>query len=479
MLFIPLLKADAISRRVYARLDETVDRTNEAMDYAASASVFKAWSAGQAAVTDGKSQGNVRGQHGKVAAGVVSDIVFDDAACSIEFAIDVVDDGEWEKVIKGVYTGISPGGRAKRTKGPDGVTRYAMLSLNEISLVDVPCNPDATFTLLKADGMEEQVAFHPAAPAETSTELLKALSDAPTLRAFGAVVAPLSADALEKSLAVGGSFGPGVKASLFSADIRRALAASGEAMPDGSFPLTDQIDLEASLAAIEKAADAMGARAHLVSRAVALDLADVLPAEMLPAIAIALGTKVEKGLGDVSRLAGLLDSLTWLSTDVIYEAGAEMDGSPLPGRLAVWIGEGASILMAMAGEEASEAAARLQAAVALLPMPINTIQKSAGLHGDQMSVVLKMAGDLADTRDALTKAHGASSTLRAELDTLRARPAPGGIRLHAIGRSDDVGPTDSGSADPMSVINAMPDGMAKARAMTRFEMTGCAPAART
>lgn len=491
MLFFQLHKADAAARRVFARLDETVDRAGEAMDYARSAPLIKAWSDAQFAATGGKSWGNVRGQHGRVASGVVSVIAFDDTARTVEFAIDVIDDGEWEKVEKGVYTGISPGGSAVRFKDDAGNTRYAVKALDHIALVDVPCLPTATFTLLKADGSEEQIPFASAAAAQPDVDLFKALAGATTLRAYGALVAPLAADVLEKAL--GGVAAPGadVKASLFSAAMRREMAATGIALPDGSFPVSDQHDLEAGIAALEKAAGEFpDARAHLVARATALDLVDILPDGWAPA------STLEKGLGTVSRLAELLDALTWLSRSVVNEASEEADGSSLPGRLTVWLAQGAAILTDMATEETAEAIAMLQAAVAALPAVIvaevaedaagdaDDMEKSLSLGGEGVTLLVKMAGDLATSRDELSKANAVAATARAEaagmkseLARLRALPAPGGPQLRAIGRSEDVDPVVlPAKAAAMKQIEAMPPGISKAAALTRLAMSGALPA---
>lgn len=494
MLFFQLHKADAVARRVFARLDETVDRAGEAMDYARSAPLIKAWSDAQYAATAGKSRGNVRGQHGRIASGVVSDIVFDDTARTVEFAIDVVDDGEWEKIEKGVYTGISPGGSALRFKDEAGKTRYAVKALDHIALVDVPCLPTATFTLLKADGSEEQIPFAAHAAATPDADLIRALSGATTLRAFGALVAPLSAEALEKALGGTAALGSDVKASLFSAAQRREMAAAGLAMPDGSFPVSDQQDLEAGIAVLEKAAgDFPDARAHLVARATALDLVDILPDEWGAA------TALQKGLGTVSRLAELLDALTWLSKSVVYEASEEADGSSLPGRLTIWLAQGASILTDMATEETAEAVAMLQAAVAALPAVIvaevaedgagdagdaDDMEKSHALGGESLTLLVKMAGDLATSRDELSKAHAVAATARAEtagmkseLERLRALPAPGGPQLRAIGRTGDVDPVVlPAKAAAMKQIEAMPPGISKAAALTRLAMSGALPA---
>lgn len=157
-LFIPLSKADASQRLVYGHIDETPDRSGEVFDYASSRPHFLAWSNEARKATEGKSLGNIRAMHGLVAAGKVIDLSCDDARKRIEICAHIVDDGEWEKVEQGVYTGFSPGGRYLK-RWPDGeYTRYTAAP-SEISIVDLPCIPSAGFTMIKADGGEERVNF--------------------------------------------------------------------------------------------------------------------------------------------------------------------------------------------------------------------------------------------------------------------------------------------------------------------------------
>jgi hypothetical protein len=110
--------------------------------------------------------------HGKVAAGKLIAYQPDDAAKAIDIGTKIVDDAEWEKVIEGVYTGFSIGGSyVKRWKDPENpsVTRYTATPA-EISIVDNPCVPTATFTMVKADGSEESHAFKAREAAESSAE---------------------------------------------------------------------------------------------------------------------------------------------------------------------------------------------------------------------------------------------------------------------------------------------------------------------
>ena len=160
-MFIPLRKVDAAQRIVYGRIDETPDRAGEVFDYASSKPQFARWSENQRAASGGLSLGNIRAMHGPLAAGRLDGIEFDDASKSIQLVAKVIDDDAWKKVEEGIYTGFSPGGRYL-DKWPDGdYTRYTAQPV-EVSLVDLPCIPSATFTMVKADGAVEQRGFKPA-----------------------------------------------------------------------------------------------------------------------------------------------------------------------------------------------------------------------------------------------------------------------------------------------------------------------------
>ncbi|MDG3442463.1 hypothetical protein [Nitrospirillum amazonense] len=157
-MFIPLSKAFEAKRQLIGRIDETPDRDGEVFDYASSKPLFEAWSGALAKASDGKNLGNVRAMHGRVAAGLLSAIHFDDAAKAIEFVCDVVDDAEWAKAQRGVYTGFSPGGGYVR-KWQDGAHKRYTANPTEISLVDLPCIPSATFTFVKMAGEEVAMPF--------------------------------------------------------------------------------------------------------------------------------------------------------------------------------------------------------------------------------------------------------------------------------------------------------------------------------
>jgi hypothetical protein len=163
-MFVPLTKADAARRLVYGVVTaEAPDRAGEICDYATTKPYYEKWSAEFHKASAGKSLGNLRAMHGKIAAGRVEAITFDDEARQIEICARIVDDAEWAKVEAGVYTGFSQGGGYVK-RWPDesdpGVMRYTANPV-EISLVDMPCLPAATFSMIKADGLIEKKSFTP------------------------------------------------------------------------------------------------------------------------------------------------------------------------------------------------------------------------------------------------------------------------------------------------------------------------------
>lgn len=163
LMFVPLTKVDEVERTVTGQVTaEVLDKAGEIFHYETSVPYFKAWSEGFEAVTKGKSKGNVRSMHQAVAVGKLIDIQFDDDGKQITATAKIVDDAEWEKVQEGVYTGFSIGGKyVKQWKEEvDGVEKtFFTADPIEVSIVDNPCVPSATFTAVKADGAEVEVEF--------------------------------------------------------------------------------------------------------------------------------------------------------------------------------------------------------------------------------------------------------------------------------------------------------------------------------
>ncbi len=175
-LFAQITKVDEAKRTVIGRAcQEMPDRADEIFDYESSKPYFKAWSDEFAKDTDGKSLGNVRAMHGKVAAGKLTALDFHDTDKAIDVAAKIVDDNEWAKVLEGIYTGFSIGGsyvgdkKTEKVAGKD-IVRYTAKP-SEISLVDSPCIPSAKFfDVVKADGAIAKVEFKAPAIEVTGTD---------------------------------------------------------------------------------------------------------------------------------------------------------------------------------------------------------------------------------------------------------------------------------------------------------------------
>lgn len=168
-LFIPMTKYDAEKGIAYGvAASSTLDRSNEIFDYETSKPLFEKWSQAAVKATAGKSMGNLRAMHGNTAAGKLEQITFNDDDELIEIAAKVVDANEQKKCEEGVYTGFSMGGKYVK-KWKDGDAMRYTADPYEISLVDLPCIPDATFEYVKAAGVTELRKFHVEIPAEAAT----------------------------------------------------------------------------------------------------------------------------------------------------------------------------------------------------------------------------------------------------------------------------------------------------------------------
>jgi Family of unknown function (DUF6496) len=157
--FLPLFKADANSRTIWARAAvEEPDKAKEIMDYVTAKPQFQAWSKQFSDATLGKSLGNIRAMHNpRHLAGKVQEMVFDDANKAVTVCIKVLDPVDWVKVEEGGYTGLSIGGGYLK-KWQDGDLQRYTPRIAEISLVDSPCIPGARFLeLQKIDGSIEEV----------------------------------------------------------------------------------------------------------------------------------------------------------------------------------------------------------------------------------------------------------------------------------------------------------------------------------
>ena len=125
--------------------------------------------------------------HGDVSAGkIVHPIDFDDESKTVNVCIKVVDDGEWRKVLEGVYTGLSFGGQYVR-RWEDGAAMRYTLQPQELSLADRPCVPSASIVeVVKSDGGVRNMVLK---GRKTMNENVKKID----LAEFGALISDINA----------------------------------------------------------------------------------------------------------------------------------------------------------------------------------------------------------------------------------------------------------------------------------------------
>jgi hypothetical protein len=85
------------------------------------------------------------------AAGTVDEVEFDDKTKMTKIVATVIDKAAIEKVVKGVYKGVSVGGKIlkRNEKNPKLIEQVSWV---ELSLVDRPSNPTSTFSIYKVGG---------------------------------------------------------------------------------------------------------------------------------------------------------------------------------------------------------------------------------------------------------------------------------------------------------------------------------------
>lgn len=267
--------------------------------------------------------GNIREQHdAKRAVGVgVGLSKADDGQHHI--AAHIVDESAVKKikakVLKGFSVGIkNPKVVLGKADAPGGEVVDG--SICEISVVDRPCNPNTLFEIAKADGAGALEAVEGAGVVEKTDaeafgipeELYERLPDVvrtalTNLAAAGAAVStdamkaegvpdtgvvvsspslllkldglPVTEDMLRGLVdeRVSEQLGALDKTDLSAAGRRKA-AASGAAMPDGSYPIKTKSDLRKAIKAVGRGnADHDKIRAHIVKRAKALGLEAMVP----------------------------------------------------------------------------------------------------------------------------------------------------------------------------------------------------------
>jgi hypothetical protein len=152
-----------------------VDRDKEKVsDWNQLKSAFTSWSQGQNKATFGRSWGNIRDMHSDKVVGVLTEPPrFNESDRTVHVVGKVVGEENKAKLEAGLWSALSIGGSYKsRQPLGGGITGYVP-DIIELSLCDVPCNPEATLDYVKVDGTTVRKRFVRGA---ARMKLLKALA---------------------------------------------------------------------------------------------------------------------------------------------------------------------------------------------------------------------------------------------------------------------------------------------------------------
>lgn len=313
---------------------------------------------------------NVREQHdSKRAVGVGVGLVKGDGDSGHMLASRIVDPVACLKVKHGVLKGYSVGIKNPRVKlgkadAPGGEVVGG--DIIEVSIVDRPCNPTTLFELAKADGASGELAAVDGALVVEKTDaasfgiaedVYDQLPDAvrtalTSLAAAGAAVSTQAVKADEATVSIASpSFlikldGPAITpemvqglvdarlAELGKADTsaagRRKAAASGAAMPDGSYPIKTKADLRKAIKAVGRGgADHDKIRKHVMTRAKALGLEAMVPTNWNSDGSLKDATKAEVSEELVAKAEQVLRDVRALAPSLTKADDGEGEGGDI------------------------------------------------------------------------------------------------------------------------------------------------------
>ena len=493
-IFARLTKVNEADRTIEGVIaSEAVDRSGEIFDYAKSKPNFVRWSSELGKATDGKNIGNVRAMHGNVSAGITKAMEFDDSAKQIVVKAEITDDNEWRKVLKGNYTGLSIGGKyAEKWKDETlGKTRYAA-DPSEYSLVDLPCNPEATFTVVKADGVKEMHKFE-----HTTDDLSKwadDLTDAEEAAVLAKIARRKGVDPKQGEDKYGDVKYADPKNKKYPIDTAAHIRAAWNYihMPKNAakYSAEDAKTIKSRIVAAWKdKIDAKGPpEAEKFAEAILQKMVANPAAQALAKAARSLlgETELEKGLYTVSVFAQLLEQLAAIADGTVYEAEAEGDDSSLPEVMRAALKPIAHAFLAMAQEETNEAlhgelnddaSMELSAKGDLAKVGRKHTKKTREHHAairehmkainehmdalqaddpkgddkdDDADKMAKGADELAKRDDLLAKAAARIEELTKALKDLQQQPEPVRAALRAVGKGQDIGEQPGTEVEPIT-----------------------------
>jgi phage head maturation protease len=396
------------AKRIYAEISKTEaqdDGTIKVWGYASSGSVDSdgetiTADAMKAALPGYMAFGAVREMHdSKKAAGTAIEARVEDDGRTF-FGAHVVDSEAVKKVTAGVYKGFSIGGKVTSR---DELNKSVIKGLNlvEVSLVDRPANPDAVFTMFKAEATPQDAVDELAAMLDAGTispaelvALAKAAKAAPV--APVAVVTDPSPDAIKKGMYA-------------VAELARTLSNVLWLMEDASSESAWEGDNSPIPAKLK---DWLAAGGEILKEMVTEEVAEMI------------GTD-EAGITLAARSIGLVKA------DTITKAGAALSAKNKAHVDAIH--KACVALGACDGTEKAAHGDDLAKAQKAHTELTDALRKAVASGVD-----LKDGDDLVAAVSTLAKAAALVPDLQKRVTELEAMPAPGKALLKAIGKTGDT-----------------------------------------
>lgn len=351
----------------------------------------------KAAIPDYMKFGAVREMHdSQKAAGTAVSINVNDAG-QTEFTAHVVDPVAVKKVQTGVYKGFSIGGKVLKR---DDLQKNTItgLRLTEISLVDRPCNPEATLSCFKVDNDDESNEVDAGADDQTPGVVESSAPDVPQVDKVEVVeeVPVVDANTVEK----------------------------GVALPEGVY----EVKLGDKPVTLRKRDD--GAF-------------EIVPDEE---------EEIQKGCYNIGRLAELASNLEYFANSVQWDADNGEAPMEMPKELRSLASSLLDQLILLVGAEVTAAKARLkEASKAKKSAEVDDLRKrldETNAFKDAVDSITKAFGIPADTalgeivadlNKVYSDLHKQYTDVKTNYDALLKKAAPSNVVLKAVGKGQDIG----------------------------------------
>lgn len=378
----------------------------------------------KAALPDYMKWGAVREMHQAKAAGTAIEARVDDDGRTY-FGAHIVDSEAVKKVNLGVYKGFSIGGKV--TKRDDlNKTIIHGLKLVEVSLVDRPANPEAVFTMFKAEDIPGEAAV------DVLADLLNkgAITAERLVELAQASLLPASATDLE---AVKKGMG---NVSRLASLLRDVFWLVGDQLAERA----REGDASTVPAALRDWLDAGGViLSTMVTEEVAEMMANVAPQDDGPGIylaARAVSVLSAARDADVTKAGRALSSASMKHIQAIHDASASL------GACGGMAAKASAVDVAKAvGLDGATAWADVLATVEKGAAAVPELSKLQAAHDEAMAAIGKAAGAkegdvLATVVETLAKS---ASTALARVAELEAKPVPPKGALKAVAKGEDLG----------------------------------------